>query len=94
MITKNQAKKIKDILGHRYTSVILKYLEENNIKNSKGMPYTSESIRVVMNGFSPNERLEVQIYNAVFYYKLKKKEEEKRRKEILAKTNSKIKDKK
>ena len=84
MITSKQKNKLKSILGERYTTVILDYFEKNDINLPNGDPYTADYIRVVMNG-RENERLEIAIYNAVSYERLRKLAEQQRRRDILHK---------
>lgn len=71
MIKKSQKIKIKKVLGNHYSKPILSYLNDNNIMNKYGLPYTSSSIiNNVMNGES-NPEIEKAIFKVV---ELKKQE--------------------
>jgi len=83
MISKSQKKRIKNILGHNYSSLILEYLNDNNIRTRHGLPYTSYStIRATMNG-KQNEEVEKAIFKVVEIKKQEILSETENRKRIL-----------
>lgn len=88
MISKVAKKKIKRELkktGKGYVEVILNYLEQNDIKNSKGDFYSASMIRHVMNLPITHLRLEVAIYDCFNDILKANREEEKWRKKLLSK---------
>jgi len=72
MITPEQKKEIKKILGSRYTTSILSVLSKKEVFNLKGEPFSQSYIRSVLNGHSNN----VVIENIIFeLYRSKKKQQ-------------------
>ncbi|WP_430409316.1 hypothetical protein [Kordia sp.] len=58
MIHKEQRKKLKEVLGYRYTENVLKILKEKKVTNNKGTLYGTSMIRNVFNGINENKRIE------------------------------------
>ncbi|MDO6813790.1 hypothetical protein [Tenacibaculum soleae] len=50
MITDDEKTEIKNILGHRYTSLVQKELVKKGLLNKMNKPYSNGQIRNVMNG--------------------------------------------
>ena len=50
MITGEEKQKIILVLGKFYSEKVISYLNEKEIKNKFNLPYTDNSVRVVMNG--------------------------------------------
>lgn len=72
MITPEQKKEIKKVLGTRYTVDILSVLKKKELFNLKGKPFSQSFIRSVLNGHSNN----VVIENIIFeLYRKKKKQQ-------------------
>lgn len=83
MITKSQKNKIIKILGKYYSSMVLEYLNDNNIRNKYGLPYNSNSTIVnVMNGQS-HKSIETAIFKLVEIKKEENISEKIKRKTIL-----------
>ena len=83
MITREQADRIKTILGPRYTSLVQEQLQAVGAKGKNGEDHTKNYIRVVFSGYRSDEVIETAIYDAV---KDKIRENEKR--EALLKEKS------
>lgn len=81
MITKDEAKQIKTILGAHYTGLVQKVLLEEGALNKNGKAHTANQIRVVLSGNSNNDTIEKAIFKAVE----KKQLELEERKNILTK---------
>ena len=64
MIDKRAKTFIKGIIGHRYTSIVQKELNDHNTFNKWGEPYSTKQITNVMNG-EKHEIIEAAIYRAV-----------------------------
>ena len=54
-ITENEAEEIKQILGSGYAGQIQNHLQQLNINNSKGLPYSSNTIRQWFNRLKFND---------------------------------------
>jgi hypothetical protein len=63
MITKQQKKRIKKILGNHYVAVIQEELNSQEKFNKDGNPYSSSQITNVMNG-QPHKVIEDSIFSA------------------------------
>ena len=48
MIKKANKKRIKKVLGWRYTPAVKQYMDEKKLLNSKGEPYSTQMITNVM----------------------------------------------
>ncbi|MAC86385.1 MAG: hypothetical protein CMC94_05505 [Flavobacteriales bacterium] len=64
MITKSEKKRIKELLGGHYVSVVKEELRLENALNKNGDEHSSTMITNVMNG-KPHEVIEEAIYSAV-----------------------------
>jgi len=58
MIHKEQRKKLKEVLGHRYTEQVLRILKEYKVTNRRGTAYGKSMIRNVFNGLNENKAIE------------------------------------
>lgn len=65
MISSEEATKIKEVIGAKYTNRILSFLDNKGIVSHLGTPYKAGTIRAVMNGKYHNLELEVAIYDCV-----------------------------
>ena len=65
MINQEVSKKIKDILGFRYSAIILKELSKSNIKNRYGKEFLPQSIQKIVNGENENTEVESIILKLV-----------------------------
>ena len=72
--TAKKKEAIKRVLGYKYIQVISDYLLENGIKNTKGEPYSNNSIRVLMNTQTSNKIVFAKILEL---YSIKKAEQKK-----------------
>lgn len=61
MISEELTTRIKCVLGHRYTSQILDYLDKKRIFNSLGTPYSRGYISEIVNGTRTNLLVEEAI---------------------------------
>lgn len=79
MITPQIKNKIIEYLGQQYTGAIIKHLIDNQIYNSVGNPYSSNSITNFVNGYQSN----YDVTNAILeLLETKKKEAKKRLKKL------------
>ena len=62
MIHTAQRKKLKQVLGNRYSSKVLEILKEQHIVNRNGKPYGTSMIRNVFNGLNENILIENAIW--------------------------------
>ncbi len=58
MLTEEQRKKFKDLVGNHYTNSIMEKLKEQKITNKNGKPYSAHYIRMVFNGYRRNFEIE------------------------------------
>ncbi len=58
MITKADEKKIRAVIGTRFSAEILKILEEKGIKNPQGEPYSDRYVSHILNGRYENQEIE------------------------------------
>lgn len=63
MITIQEKKQLKQVLGNNYTSRVIKILDERGIKNTRGFSFSTNSIRQVFNGNISNLEIEIAIYD-------------------------------
>lgn len=63
MITIQEKKQLKQVLGNNYTSRVIKILEDRGIKNTRGLSFSTNSIRQVFNGNISNLEIEIAIYD-------------------------------
>jgi hypothetical protein len=82
MITKQQKRRIKKILGNHYVSVIQEELNSQEKVNKDGNPYSSSQIRNVMSG-QPHEVIEEAIFSATQKEIIKKEKIKEERDAIL-----------
>jgi hypothetical protein len=61
MISKNEQKRLKKILGHHYAKDVLQLLNEKGITNKFGVPHNLEYIRMVFQGYRKNQDIEKAI---------------------------------
>lgn len=65
-MTDEQKQSVIDTLGNHYSSKIIEWLTHTKgIFNEKGMPFSSTSIRQIVNGNQPNLEVEVAIAELV-----------------------------
>lgn len=83
MISKSERKRLKKILGNRYTNAVLKQLNAQGVVNENGKPYSANMIRVVFNGYRNHAIIEEAIYQAAELAKQQAKKEQAKRKRIL-----------
>lgn len=62
MITPKQRKEFTKAVGTRYVKRIRAFLEEKNIVNSEGNPYSDSTIKHVFNGSFSNNAIENAFY--------------------------------
>jgi hypothetical protein len=61
MISKNDQKRLKKLLGHTYSREVSAILKKKRIVNKFGKPHTSEYIRMVFQGYRENSAIEQAI---------------------------------
>lgn len=61
MITPKFKTKIKEILGGHYAPKIILHLCKKKILNTKGEPFSNESIQKIVSGIQTNETVEFEI---------------------------------
>ena len=83
MITENEAKELKRIIGDRHIAQLSMYLIETKFFNRFGEPFTSEYLSRVFNGRAVNKKLVQKIWDFAEKRKKEDAEEEERRKAIL-----------
>ena len=83
MITEKEKVALKEIIGERHIAQICAYLNEKEIFNRFGQPYTSIFISRVFNGGVKNKFIEQHIWDFAEKRKKEDEEEEQRRKAIL-----------
>ncbi len=69
MITKNEQKRLKPIIGSHYTAAILKILMAKRIHNKNGRPHNATYIRMVFQGFRNNKEIENAIWKLAVHKK-------------------------
>lgn len=52
---------IRSVFGKHYTTPVLKHLAKKKVVNELNEPYSASFIRGVVNGFSKNETVELEI---------------------------------
>jgi hypothetical protein len=85
MITKSQQKKLRKVIGTRYSKLIQAFLIEKNYLNKHGKPYSIAYISHVFNGRYSDVNIEnafFEVYNLIVNEQLKNNIE---RKSILNK---------
>lgn len=79
MITTEDRKELKKILGNNYAPGVIQILNDKEQKNSRGREYSANSIRQVFNGREENLDIELAIYERRDQIIIKKKELEEKR---------------
>lgn len=69
MITKNEQKRLKPIIGSHYTAAVLKILSAKRIRNKNGLPHNATYVRMVFQGFRNNKEIENAIWKLAVYKK-------------------------
>ena len=64
-MTKEQKQSVIDTLGNHYSIKVIEWLTTKQIFNENGMPFSSVSIRQIVNGNQPNLEVEVAIAELV-----------------------------
>lgn len=82
MITAKEKKIIQKTLGTHYTGPIQKYLNSIGFYNTKGNPFSKQSIRNIVNG-RPDKRMENAIMELVITTQERTKKATKERIELL-----------
>lgn len=85
MICSDLTNRIKVILGFRYTSQILDFLDIKRIYNAKGKPFSRSYITHVVNGIREDIRVEAAIIELCNNKKKQYKNFSNMKKEILSK---------
>lgn len=67
MISPEQKDKIISILGNHYSGEIILHLNEKEIFNSDGKPFSNSGIRNIVNGLRTNLVVETEIANLLQY---------------------------
>lgn len=67
MISPAQKEKIISVLGQHYSGEIIKHLNDNEIFNSDGKPFSNSGIRNIVNGLRPHLIVETEIANLMQY---------------------------
>lgn len=83
MINENQRVKLKKLLGPKYTSEVLKILDNRKVVNRIGGKYTSGSVRNVLAGKQENIQIENAIYDLAFSKRKVNNDLEDKRKQLL-----------
>ncbi|MBW1296422.1 hypothetical protein [Aquimarina litoralis] len=74
---------MKKLLGLKYTSEVLKILDNRKVVNRIGGKYTSGSVRNVMAGKQQNIQIENAIYDLAFSKRKVNEDLEDKRKQLL-----------
>lgn len=82
MITKTEARKIKEVIGYPYSFRIQEYLTHNNVVKADGNPYSIRHIINIVNGESSNLRIEEYIFQ-LFQIRLKQQSDLKEKKQKI-----------
>ena len=72
MIKPSDKKIIIATIGNHYSGEIIEHLNKKKIYNTKGKPFSPDSIRAIVNGIDPNERVEKAIITYVVQKKARK----------------------
>lgn len=83
MITKNEQKQLKKILGSHYTKAVLKILLANDIRTKKGISHNATYIRAVFQGLRNNKEIESAIWEVASNKKRETEEFNNKKKTIL-----------
>jgi len=67
MINTEQKEKIITVLGNHYSNVIIQHLNEKQIFNSDGKPFSTSGIRNIVNGLRSHLIVETEIANLLQY---------------------------
>lgn len=88
MITPEERKKLRKIIGFRWIARINQYFNKRGIVNRYNMPYTSNYLSRVFNGKIENENVESGIYDLMNKRLQEQEEEKQRRKGIMDKAKN------
>ncbi|WP_283640161.1 hypothetical protein [Mesonia mobilis] len=95
MITPEEKKHLKKILGHDYVSKVQDHLNKNQIKKGNGEDYSAASIRAVLNNGMNNLEIEHCIYEVASEIQSKEAEIKAMRNKLLTgKTTATVEEKK
>lgn len=65
MITEKERTLLINTLGKQYSAKVAQHLQKLKIKNAIGKDYTTQSIRIFVNGMRENEKVEIAIMQLV-----------------------------
>lgn len=65
MITAKERKLLIQTLGKQYSDKVFLHLQKRKIKNANGEDFSTTSIRIFVNGFRENEKVEMAIMQLV-----------------------------
>ena len=65
MITDKERTLLIETLGKQYSAKVSQHLQKLKIKNAIGKDYTTDSIRIFVNGMRENEKVEIAIMQLV-----------------------------
>ncbi len=82
MITDKERTLLIETLGKQYSAKVALHLQKLKIKNAIGKDYTTDSIRIFVNGMRENEKVEIAIMQLVNKTIKAKKVMEKKRKKL------------
>ena len=83
MITPVIKAAIITVLGKHYSNSVLEHLSKKGITNTKNEPYTTDNIRLVVNGFRENKTLEAEIIQLANKVKKEQQQLEKEAKKLI-----------
>lgn len=69
MITKNEQKQLKPIIGSHYTAAVIKILLTKKIRNKNGFPHNATYVRMVFQGLRNNKEIENAIWKLAVHKK-------------------------
>jgi len=83
MITQEQKKRLKEIIGSKCLLQLSRYFNECEIFNREGDPYSQVFISGVLNGRLANPTIEAGIWRFAEHLKIVRQADEERKAEIL-----------
>lgn len=83
MISPEETKQLKNIIGSTYTEDVLELLNTKGIRNRNGHPHTAEYVRVVFIGLRSNQDIEAAIWELAQLKKAEADEVAKQKENIL-----------
>ena len=83
MITEDQKKAFKEILGNHYTAKVISVLKKEGVKDTSGKTHSAKMITQVFNGETPHVLIEDAIIKAVQVQVAKNQRAERKKERLM-----------